>query len=264
MHLAISNLDAADREILVQFYYLDTPWEEIAELSGLVPKDGVLIDPARPGFINSYFVRGLVFFIFVFGLLPAVVYGLITGSIRSDTDVYKGMQKTMELAAPYLVVVFFIAQFVNYFAWSNLGAILSISGANALKSAGLQGVPLLVSMVLLCASINLFITSASAKWAFMAPVFVPMFVLLGFTPEGTQAIFRVGDSATNIVTPLFPYLPFILATARKYEPKAGAGTLVSMMLPYSGAFLVFWTLLLVLFDVLRWPIGPGVFMRLPG
>ena len=111
---------------------------------------------------------------------------------------------------------------------------------------------------------DFFITSASAKWAMMAPVFVPMFALLGFTPECTQVVFRIGASVVNIITPCFPYLPIIIAAARRYEPKAGVGTLISLMLPYSIAFFVAWTALLLVFYALHWPIGPGVMMRLGG
>jgi aminobenzoyl-glutamate transport protein len=164
----------------------------------------------------------------------------------------------------YIVLAFAAAQFVSYFAWSNLGAILAISGAQTLKEMGLEGAPLLVGLVLFAAALNVFLTSASAKWAILAPVFVPMFTLLGFTPEGTQAVFRIGDSSTNIVTPLMPYMPFVLAAAQRYDPRAGTGTIVAMMIPYSITFLVFWTMLLLAFYLLGWPIGPGVGIRLPG
>jgi aminobenzoyl-glutamate transport protein len=218
---------------------------------------GTLLEQLKP------FFESIVVLIFVVFFVPGIVYGIAMGAVRSDRDVMTMTTETMKTMASYIVLAFFIAQFVNYFAWSNLGAILAISGANTLKAIGLQDAPLLVGLVLLSASINLLITSASAKWAVLAPVFVPMFVLLGWTPEGTQAVFRVGDSCTNIVTPLFAYMPFIIATVRKYEPRAGAGTIISMMVPYSIAFLVLWTLLLLAFDLFRWPIGPGVYMRLP-
>ncbi|WP_414662379.1 AbgT family transporter [Horticoccus sp. 23ND18S-11] len=226
-------------------------------LAGLLPAGGVLQDTAKPGFINSYFVRGLVFFIFVFGLLPALAYGIVAGTVLSENDVYKGMQKTMELAAPYLVVVFFIAQFVNLFAWSNVGVILAVQGAALLKSLQLGPVPLLIGLVLLTASTDLFLGSASAKWAILAPVFVPMFMLLGYSPELTQAAYRVGDSVMNVVTPLASNFPLVLMFAQRYEPKAGVGTMVALMLPYSLCFMVGWTLLLILWTCAGWPLGPG-------
>jgi aminobenzoyl-glutamate transport protein len=230
--------------------------------AGLLPQGGVLQDPAKPGFIHSYFIKGLVFFIFVLGLAPAVTYGIVTGSIRRDTDVYRAMQRTMELAAPYLVVVFFIAQFVNLFAWSNVGVILAVKGAALLKSLELGPVTLIVGLIFLTATTDLFLGSASAKWAILAPVFVPMFMLLGYSPEMTQAAYRVGDSVMNVVTPLASNFPLVLMFAQRFAPQAGIGTMVALMLPYSLCFMVGWTLMLVLWLQAGWPIGPGVTMLL--
>jgi aminobenzoyl-glutamate transport protein len=230
--------------------------------AGLLPQGGVLQDPAKPGFIHSYFIKGLVFFIFVLGLAPAVTYGVVTGSIRRDTDVYRAMQRTMELAAPYLVVVFFIAQFVNLFAWSNVGVILAVKGAALLKSLELGPVTLIVGLIFLTATTDLFLGSASAKWAILAPVFVPMFMLLGYSPEMTQAAYRVGDSVMNVVTPLASNFPLVLMFAQRFAPQAGIGTMVALMLPYSLCFMVGWTLMLVLWLQAGWPIGPGAHMLL--
>ena len=231
-------------------------------LAGLLPAGGFLQDPAKPGFINSLFVRGLVFFIFLFGLLPALAYGIAAGTIRSDSDVYKGMQKTMELAAPYLVVVFFIAQFVNLFGWSNVGVILAVKGAAVLKAMNLGPVTLLIGLIVLTAATDIFLGSASAKWAILAPVFVPMFMLLGYSPELTQAAYRVGDSLMNVVTPLASNFPLVLMFAQRYEPKAGIGTMVALMLPYTAAFAVGWTLMLVGWTLAGWPLGPGAYLFL--
>ena len=228
--------------------------------AGLLPQGGVLQDPAKPGFIHSYFIKGLVFFIFVLGLAPAVTYGVVTGSIRRDTDVYRAMQRTMELAAPYLVVVFFIAQFVNLFAWSNVGVILAVKGAALLKSLELGPVTLIVGLIFLTATTDLFLGSASAKWAILAPVFVPMFMLLGYSPEMTQVAYRVGDSVMNVVTPLASNFPLVLMFAQRFAPQAGIGTMVALMLPYSLCFMVGWTLMLVLWLQAGWPIGPGAHM----
>lgn len=226
-------------------------------LAGLVPTDGFLQDSARPGFVESYFVRGLVFFIFLFGLVAGLAYGIAAGTLRRDTDVYRGMQKNMEVIAGYLVVVFFIAQFVNLFNWANLGVILAVNGAALLKYLGLGPLPLLVGLILLTAFINLFLGSASAKWAIFAPIFVPMFMLLGYTPELTQVTYRVGDSLTNIITPLSSNFPLVLMFAQRYEPKAGIGTMTATMLPYSIANLVCWTLFLAAWMIAGWPLGPG-------
>lgn len=226
-------------------------------LAGLLPAGGFLQDPAKPGFIHSYFVRGLTFFIFLFGLAPGLAYGLAAGTIRGDTEVYRGMQKNMELVAGYMVMVFFIAQFVNLFNWSNLGVLFAIEGAAVLKALSLGPVPLLVGLILLTATVDLFLGSAAAKWAILAPVFVPMFMLLGYSPELTQVTYRVGDSITNIITPLSSNFPLVLMFVQRYLPKAGIGTITAAMLPYSAVNLVCWTMMLVAWLLLGWPLGPG-------
>jgi aminobenzoyl-glutamate transport protein len=210
------------------------------------------------------FFDSLVLWVFILFFVPGLAYGIATRAIRSDHDVARMAGDTMGSMGMYIVLAFAAAQFVSFFAWSNLGAILAITGADTLRGWGLSGAPLLAGFVVFAAVLNLFITSASAKWAILAPVFVPMFMLLGFTPEATQLVFRIGDSSTNIVTPLMPYLPFILTCAQRYDPKAGTGTLVAMMLPYSLAFLPMWTVLLMLFYALGWPIGPGVGIHAAG
>jgi aminobenzoyl-glutamate transport protein len=159
--------------------------------------------------------------------------------------------------------VFFAAQFVAFFNWTTLGLILAVDGAQFLKTAGLHQVPLMLSFILLSASINLVMGSASAKWALMAPVFVPMFMLLGYPPELTQAAYRVGDSVTNIISPMMAYFALIIAFVQRYVAKAGIGTLVSLMLPYSLTFLVGWSLLFIVWMLLGWPVGPGVSTSLP-
>ncbi len=230
---------------------------------GLVPADGFLQDPKRPGFIGSFFLRGLVSWIFVFGLVPGLVYGVVAGSIRSDVDVYRGMQKNMELIAGYTVIIFFIAQFVNVFAWSNLGVILAVNGAMFLRALQLGPIPLLIALVVMTGLINILLGSSSAKWAMLGPVLVPMFMLLGYSPELTQTAYRVGDSLTNIVTPLSSNFPLVLIFFQRYMPKAGIGTLTATMLPYSFANLLGWTLMLVLWVLLQLPTGPGASLFLP-
>jgi aminobenzoyl-glutamate transport protein len=210
------------------------------------------------------FFDSMVVWVMLLFLIPGLAYGIASGRIRTDHDVAKMTGDTLGTMGTYIVLAFAAAQFVAYFSWSNLGAILAISGAHLLQALGVSGGVLLVGFVLFATLIDLFITSASAKWAIMAPVFVPMFALLGFTPEGTQAVFRIGASCGNIITPLLPYMPFILTAAQRYDRKAGAGTLISLMIPYSVTFLVFWTALLLLFYAMHWPIGPGVYLRLAG
>ena len=232
-------------------------------LWGLVPDGGFLQDPKQPGFVGSFFLRGLVFFIFVFGLVPGVVYGVAAGTIRSDNDVYRGMQKNMEVVAGYIVVVFFISQFVTIFGWSNLGVIAAVKGAAFLKALELGPIPLLLSLIVMTALIDLMLGSASAKWALLGPVLVPMFMLLGYTPELTQTAYRVGDSLTNIITPLSSNFPLVLMFFQRYEPSAGIGTLTATMLPYSLANVVAWSVMLVLWVAMGLPTGPGapLFLR---
>jgi aminobenzoyl-glutamate transport protein len=190
-------------------------------------------------------------------LIPGLAYGLATGSIRSDAHVIDAMSKTMSTLGAYIVLVFFAAQFVAFFGWTHLGIITAIKGAALLKAAGLTGVPLLVAFVAVSAFLNLFMGSASAKWAILAPVFVPMFMLLGYSPELTQAAYRIGDSATNVITPMMSYFALIVAFAQKYDRSAGIGTLIAMMLPYSAALLAAWSALLALWVAAGWPVGPG-------
>ena len=224
---------------------------------GLRAPDGFLLDPERPGFVSSFFLRGLVFWIFVFGLVPGVVYGAVTGRIRRDRDVYKAMADTLGLISGYVVVVFFIAQFIAVFGWSNLGVLLGVKGAAILKAAGLGAIPLLVSVVLLTATVDLFIGSASAKWAMLGTIVVPMLMLLGLAPELTQTAYRVGDSLTNIITPLSANFPLVLMYVQRYRPEAGIGTLAATMLPYTIVNAVAWLGMLVVWVWLGWPTGPG-------
>jgi aminobenzoyl-glutamate transport protein len=232
-------------------------------LAGLLPAKGFLRDPAEPAFVNSYFVRGLVFFIFLFGLLPGLAYGFAAGTIRNDAAVYKGMQKNLELLAGYIVVVFFIAQFMSLFSWSNLGFLLAVKGAVVLKGIGLGALPLLIGLVVLTATIDIFMGSAAAKWTMLAPIFVPMFMLLGSSPELTQTAYRVGDSLTNIISPFASNFPLVLMFAQRYQPQAGIGSMTALMLPYTLTNFVCWTLFLILWMLLGWPVGPGAPLAFP-
>jgi aminobenzoyl-glutamate transport protein len=162
----------------------------------------------------------------------------------------------MGTMATYIVLVFFAAQFVYFFRYSNLGLILAIQGAEFLRNIGLTGIPLIVMFVLLSAFINMFMGSASAKWAIMAPVFIPMFMLLGYHPVLTQAAFRIGDSVTNLITPMMSYFALIVTFAQKYDEKYGIGTIISTMIPYTIIFTLFWTLLLIVWMLLGLPTGP--------
>lgn len=221
------------------------------------PTAATAVERLRP------FLDSMVLWVLLAFLVPGLAYGAATGSVRNDHDVAKLTGDTLATMGSYIVLAFVAAQFLSYFAWSNLGALLAISGAGFLRGIGLEGAPLLTGFVLLSAFVNLFISSASAKWAIMAPIFVPMFVLLGYSPEGTQAVFRVGDSCTNIITPVFVYLPFVQSCMQRYDPRMGLGSVVSLMVPYTLTFLPLWTLLLLGFLWAGWPIGPGVGLTLP-
>ncbi len=232
-------------------------------LWGTVPGDGFLRDPKTGDLLHSPFMSGIVTIIFFAGLLLGAAYGLAAGTVRSERDVIAPMSKAMETLGGYLVLVFFAAQFVAYFNWTNLGLIVAVNGAEVLKASGLGTTPLTIAFILVSATINLVMGSASAKWAIMAPVFVPMFMLLGYTPEFTQATYRVGDSVTNVISPMMSYFALIVAFVQRYDPKAGLGTVVATMLPYSVAFFAAWTMLLVVWILAGLPLGPGAGVYLP-
>ena len=224
---------------------------------GLAPADGFLRNIDTGSVLHSPFMHGIVTFIFLGGLLAGMAFGLAAGTFKSDSDVIEGMKESMATLGLFLVLVFFAAQFVAFFKYTNLGMILAIKGAGALKTSGLGPIPLMLSFIMLSAVINLTMGSASAKWAFMAPVFVPMFMLLGYTPELVQGVYRIGDSTTNMISPMMSFFALIVAFVQKYDAKAGIGTVIATMLPYSVAFTLAWMLLLVVWLVLGLPLGPG-------
>jgi len=190
--------------------------------------------------------------------VPGIIHGYVAGTFKSHRDVIKGMSKAMETMGYYLVLVFFAALFIAAFGKSNIGVWLAVSGANALRDSGAPVVGIILGIILLSACVNLLIGSASAKWAMLSPIFVPMLMMLGLSPEFTQAAYRVGDSTTNIVTPMMPYFPLVVVFCQKYVKGTGIGTLISMMLPYSIAFLISWSLYLIIYWQLGIPLGPGV------
>jgi aminobenzoyl-glutamate transport protein len=180
-------------------------------LLGIIPDGGFLRDPKTNGILKSPFLSGIVSFIFFGGVIAGLAFGIGAKTINKDSDVIKGMNKSMETLGSYIVLVFFAAQFVAFFNWTNLGMIVAVEGATLLKSSGLGPIPLLIAFIIISSFINLFIGSASAKWAVMAPVFIPMFMLLGYSPELVQAAYRVGDSVTNIISPMMSYFALIIA-----------------------------------------------------
>lgn len=232
----------------------------IVLLAGLVfalmPADSPLRDPQ--GQITSFtapIMQSIVPIIFILFVVPGIIYGYMVGKFKKTKDVVEAMTKSMEGMAYYVVISFFAALFIDAFGKSNLGALLALKGATLLKELAVPGVVTVVSIVLLTALINMFVGSASAKWALLSPIFVPMLMQLGLSPELTQAAYRVGDSSTNIITPLNPYLPLFVVFAKRYYKGTGIGTIISMMFPYSIAFLVLWTLFLILFWMFGFPLG---------
>ena len=230
-----------------------------------VPGSGFFRDPETGGLLRSPFMSGIVALIFLIAGTLGIVYGIAAKTLSGADDVIKGMGKSMSTLGTYIVLVFFAAQFVAYFNWTNLGLIFAIKGANVIGSLNLGNIPLMIALVFIAAFINLVIGSASAKWAILAPVFIPMFMLLGYSPEFTQLAYRVGDSVTNVIAPMMAYFAIIVAFIEKYDKKAGIGTIIATMLPYTVVFLFSWLILLVAWILLGFPIGPGapLFYELP-
>jgi aminobenzoyl-glutamate transport protein len=203
------------------------------------------------------FFDAIVALLMLWFLAAGIAYGWTAGTARSDRDVARWIGETFAALGPYVALAFVAAQFVAYFGWSNLGTIAAVQGAAALRALGIGGLPLLIGFIVVTALLDLLIGSASAKWAIMAPIFVPMLMLLGYSPETTQAAYRIGDSVANVIAPLLPYFPIVIAFARRYDPETGLGTLMAAMLPYSVAFFLAWTILLAAWVLLGLPLGPG-------
>lgn len=233
-------------------------------LVGIIP-DGGFFRGTDGGLLTSPLIRGVVAMLFITAGSMGLVYGFATGSFKSDADVMKGMASSMKTLATYLVLVFFAAQFVAFFKWSNLGIILAVKGANLLMSADIGLIPLMILFVLLSASINMLMGSASAKWAILAPIFIPMFMIMGYSPELSQVVYRIGDSVTNVISPMMSFFALIIAFVQKYDPKAGIGTIIATMVPYSMAFLGVWIILLVIWLLIGLPLGPdaGIYYLMP-
>ena len=200
-------------------------------------------------------MRSIVALVFLFFLIPGMVFGYVAGTVKGMKDVIDGMTHSMHQMAYYLVIMFFIAQFVYAFGASNLGTLLALAGAEALK--GLREFPsiLIIGIVFLTGLVNLFIGSASGKWGLLAPIFVPMLMTLGVSPDLAQAAYRVGDSSTNIITPLMPYFPLVVVYCQRYVTNTGIGTVTAMMLPYSVTFIVTWTIFLLIYWAIGIPLG---------
>ncbi|MFT5463793.1 MAG: aminobenzoyl-glutamate transport protein [Planctomycetota bacterium] len=226
-----------------------------------LPENGWFRDPAENATLVQDLrpmLKSVVALIFVFFVIPGIVYGRIAGTMKNDRDVIDAMGKAMSSMGLYMVLVFFAAQFVAFFNWTNLGTITAVAGADLLQHWDLTGPGVFLPFILMCCCVNLMLGSASAQWAVTAPIFVPMLMSIGYSPQVIQAAYRIGDSSTNTITPMMSYFGLILAFAMRYDKKLGIGTLVAMMIPYSIAFLIGWIILFYVWVfVLGLPVGPG-------
>ena len=222
----------------------------------VLPENGALRGEGG-SLIQSPFMSSIIFIMMLIFLVPGIVYGVVTKTIKNDKDIARLMAASLEMMTGFIVLIFFAAQFVAFFNYTNLGTIIAVNGASFLQSINLTGAPLLVSLILITSIIDLFIAADTAKWAIMAPVFVPMFMQMGISPEVTQVAYRIGDSSTNIISPLMPFFPLIVAFAQRYGKENGVGTILSLMLPYAIFILIGWTILFVIWYLLGIPVGPG-------
>lgn len=230
----------------------------VGMIAVLIPENSFLRNPDTGSLVDkSPFMDGIITLVLIYFFVPAVVYGRSAGIFKNHRDVCGAMSKSMATMSSYIALVFVSSQFINYFKYTQIGTVIALKGAEFFKNVGIGAIPLVILFILFSAFSNLFMGSASAKWTFLAPVFVPMFMLLGFSPELTQVAYRIGDSCTNLITPLMSQFATIVVFTRRYDRDAGIGTLVSLMLPYTIGFLIAWTLLLVVWMTLGIPVGPG-------
>ncbi len=230
----------------------------VALVALCIPSNSIFRNPETGSLIDkSPLIGGLIPLITLVFFVPSVVYGRVAGVYKGEKDVCNQLSKNMNTMGSYIALVFVAAQFVSFFAYSKLGTILALNGAEALRASGVSGPVLMVLFIIFSALVNLLMGSASAKWTILAPVFVPMFMLLGYSPELTQVAYRIGDSCTNLITPLMSYFAMIVVFAKKYDERSGIGTIISTMVPYTLFFLVGWSALLVVWMLLGLPLGPG-------
>lgn len=227
-------------------------------LALIIPENGILRNPETGSILEgSPFISGIVPLLTILFFIPGLFYGLGAKTIKTSKDFGDMLSKAMSTMGSYIVLVFAAAQMLAFFAASNLGPIIAIKGADFLNSVGFTGIPLFVAFILFVALVNLLIGSASAKWAILAPIFVPMFMFLDYHPAFTQILYRVGDSITNPITPMLPYLVLLLSFAKKYDKNVGLGTLISALFPYTLFFGIFWIIIVVIWFLLGIPVGPA-------
>lgn len=231
----------------------------IALVAACIGDDPLLADPKTHSVLTngSPFMNGIILTVTIALFVVGACYGFGCGRYKNDRDLFADITQGFKDMASYIFMCFFIAQFTSYFAWSNLGIVMAIKGAEALKAMEFTGAPLLIGLIFVSCIVNILIGSASAKWAILAPIFVPMLMLMGFDPAVTQVSYRIGDSITNPLSPLFPYCPVILGFVRRYAPEMGLGSVIANMVPFSVTFTVIWIIQLLVWIFLDIPLGPG-------
>ncbi|WP_134700887.1 AbgT family transporter [Ammoniphilus sp. YIM 78166] len=227
----------------------------------VVPEGAFLRDPKTGGILTSPFLKGIIPIILLFFIVTSTVYGKIVGVIQTSSDIPKLMTESMKMMAGFIVLVFAASQFIAFFDWTNVGIVMAVNGSEFLKSINMTGFSVIVVFILFVAIMNLFIASGSAMWAMLAPVFIPMFMLLDYHPAFVQVAFRVADSSTNMITPMNPYLPLVLAYYQQYKKDSGMGTVFSTMMPYAILFLLIWIVQMAVWYFLGLPFGPGVYAK---
>ncbi|MBB5833259.1 AbgT family transporter [Brachybacterium aquaticum] len=218
-----------------------SPWRN--EEGGFLPKSPLL--------------ASIVFIVVMYFMVLGLVYGVVVGTLRNTRDAVAMMTSALKEMLPFIVLAFILGNFIALFNWSGIGTWIAVTGAAALEGIGLTGFGAILGFILLASFLNLFIISGSGMWAIMAAVFVPMFAIIGYEPAFTQAAFRVGDSATQVITPMNPYMIVLLGMLRRYQPDAGLGTLMARMLPFVVPFWIVWTVILAVFFFFDLPLGPG-------
>ena len=227
----------------------------------VIPSNGLLRGDDG-SVLNGPFITGLVPILIFYFILVGIVYGFSVGAFKTADDIPRVMADSLSSLTGYIVLIFVISQFINLFSYTNLGMVIAVSGADALQAANFTGIPMILGMIMLTCLVNLVMTSGSAKWYIFAPIFVPMFMILGYSPAFAQVMYRIGDSVSNPITPIYPYLPMIIGMAQKYNKKTGIGTIISLMLPYSIAFLLVWIVQLIVWILFNLPLGPGAYVFL--
>lgn len=221
-----------------------------------IPQNSFLRNAKTGSLLNDApIINGVGLIILVLFLVPGLVYGIKMKVFHNSKDLGKMLADSMGSMGSFIVIVFFAAQLLAFLEWSNLGVIVAVKGASLLQ--GQNGIVLILGIIILSALINLLIGSASAKWGILAPIFIPMLMLVGFHPAFTQMLYRIGDSISNPITPMMPYLPLLLSYAQKYDKRMKLGSLLSSLMPYTIILSIVWPLFMIIWYLLGWPLGPG-------